>query len=144
MGLRITYSTARLTKTYDVTIQRYRNSHAKNEDSEIHILRCMDSNFCVKFQNALWNFTQNLESIHRKICVLRGVKIWRLMISSSYDILILSDSGRIRTGEINKIVYPLTVKFVSIGRIITNVVIPKLCYFICTYDSTMPGHSSCK
>ena len=43
---------ARLTKAYDVTIQRYRNSHAKNEDSKMHILRCMGSKFCVKFQRA--------------------------------------------------------------------------------------------
>ena len=35
-------SGARLTKAYDVTIQSYRNSHAKNEDSKVHILRCMD------------------------------------------------------------------------------------------------------
>ena len=32
---------ARLTKAYDVTIQRYRNSHAKIEDSKMPILRCM-------------------------------------------------------------------------------------------------------
>ena len=32
---------ARLTKAYDVTIQRYRNSHAKIENSKIHVLRCM-------------------------------------------------------------------------------------------------------
>ena len=43
-------SRARLTKAYDVTIQRYRNSHAKIEDSKMHILRCMSSKFCVKFQ----------------------------------------------------------------------------------------------
>ena len=34
-------SGARLTKAYDVTIQRYRNSHAKMQDSEMHIFRCM-------------------------------------------------------------------------------------------------------
>ena len=34
-------SGARLTKAYDVTIQRYRNSHAKIHDSKMHILRCM-------------------------------------------------------------------------------------------------------
>ena len=32
---------ARLTKAYDVTIQRYRNSHANIEDSKMHVLRCM-------------------------------------------------------------------------------------------------------
>ena len=39
-------------KAYDVTIQRYRNSHAKNEDSKMHILLCMGSKFRVKFQRA--------------------------------------------------------------------------------------------
>ena len=61
-------SGARLTKAYDVTIQRYRNSHAKIEDSKIHILRCMGSKFCVKFQRCplifhtkLWTHTpQNM------------------------------------------------------------------------------------
>ena len=41
---------ARPTKTYDVKIQRYRNSHAKIQNSKMHILRCMGSKFCVKFQ----------------------------------------------------------------------------------------------
>ena len=43
-------SGARLTKAYDVIIQRYRNSNARIEASKMHILRCMGSNFCVKFQ----------------------------------------------------------------------------------------------
>ena len=42
----------RPTKAYDVTIQRYRNSLANIENSEMHILRCMVSKFCVKFQMA--------------------------------------------------------------------------------------------
>ena len=49
-------SGARLTKAYDVTIQRYRNSHAKIEDSKMHILRCTGSKFCVKFQRAPLKF----------------------------------------------------------------------------------------
>ena len=49
-------SGARLTKAYDVTIQRYRNSHAKIHDSKMHILRCMDSKFCVKFQRCPLKF----------------------------------------------------------------------------------------
>ena len=49
-------SGARLTKAYDVTIQRYRNSHAKNEDSKMHILRCMGSKFRVKFQRCPLKF----------------------------------------------------------------------------------------
>ena len=51
------YRGAHLTKAHDVTIQRYRNSHTKIEESKM-----------------LWNFTQNFEPIHRKICILRGVK----------------------------------------------------------------------
>ena len=47
---------ARLTKAYDVTIQRYRNSHAKIENSKIHVLRCMGSKFCVKFQRCPLKF----------------------------------------------------------------------------------------
>ena len=42
--------------TIDVTIQRYRNSQAKIEDSKMHILRCMDSKFCVKFQRCPLKF----------------------------------------------------------------------------------------
>ena len=53
----------------------------------------MGSNFVWNFKGHLWNFTQNLEPIHHKICILRGVKIWRLMISWSYDILSLSETG---------------------------------------------------
>ena len=69
-------SGARLTKAYDVTIQRF-NSHAKIETSQMHVLLCMVSKFC-----ALWNFTQNVEPIHRKICNLRGGKNL-----TTYDIL---------------------------------------------------------
>ena len=38
-------------------------------------------NFVWNFKGALWNFTQNFEPIHRKICILRGVK------NLTYDIL---------------------------------------------------------
>ena len=31
-------------------------------------------NFVWNFKGALWNFTQNFESIHRKICISQGVK----------------------------------------------------------------------
>ena len=47
---------ARLTKAYDVTIPRYRNSHSKNENSKMHILRRMGSKFCVKFQRSPLKF----------------------------------------------------------------------------------------
>ena len=39
-------------------------------------------NFAWNFKGALWNFTQNFEPIHRKICILRGVKDF-----TTYDIL---------------------------------------------------------
>ena len=58
-----------LTKTYDITIQRYRKSHTKTEVSKMHILWCMGSKFCVNFKGVLWNFTQNFEPIHHKICI---------------------------------------------------------------------------
>ena len=47
---------ARLTKVYEVTIQRYRNSQEKVEDSKMHILCCMGSKFCVKFQRCHLKF----------------------------------------------------------------------------------------
>ena len=62
-------SGARLTKAYDVTIQRYRNSHAKIHDSTMHILWCMGSKFCVKFQRCPLKFhtkfwTHTLQNMH--------------------------------------------------------------------------------
>ena len=51
---------ARLTKAYDVTIRRYRNSHARSEDRKVHILRCMGSKFCVKFQRCPLKFHTKL------------------------------------------------------------------------------------
>ena len=39
-------------------------------------------NFVWNFKGALWNFTQNFEPIHRKICILRGFKNL-----TTYDIL---------------------------------------------------------
>ena len=46
----------RLTMAYYITIQRYRNSHAKIEYSKMHILQCMGSKFCVKFQRCPLKF----------------------------------------------------------------------------------------
>ena len=78
---------ARLTKTYDVTIRQYRNSDAKIEDSKLHILCCKGSKFCMKFQSALWNFTENVEPIQRSLCSLRGVQnvdnLWYLRVMTS-------------------------------------------------------------
>ena len=64
---------ARLSKNFDVTSQKYRNSQAKIEKKWNAYLACMGFKFRVKFQSVLWNFTQNLEPVHRKICILRGV-----------------------------------------------------------------------
>ena len=47
---------APLTKPYDVTIQRYPNSQGNIEDSKMHVLRCMSSKFCVKFQRCPLKF----------------------------------------------------------------------------------------
>ena len=63
----------RLTKAYDVTIQRYRNSHAKIENSKMYILRCMGSKFCVKFQRCPLKFhtkfwTHTPQNIHFTMC----------------------------------------------------------------------------
>ena len=64
---------ARLTKAYVVTIQIYRNSHAKVENSKMHILRCMGSLFCVKFQRAYLKFhtkclTHTPQNMHFTMC----------------------------------------------------------------------------
>ena len=45
-------SGARLTKAYDVTIQRHRNSYAKIKDSKMDILRCP-----LKFHTKFWTHT---------------------------------------------------------------------------------------
>ena len=64
---------ARLTKSYDVTIQRYRKWQTKTK-------------------GAVWNFTQNFKFINSKMCILRlgGVKIM-----TNYDILELNSFFRI-------------------------------------------------
>ena len=84
---------ARPTKAKDVTIQRYRNSHAKIEASKMHIWRCMGLQFFVKFQRCPLKFHTKFEPIHRIICIVRGVKIWWLMLSTRYDILSFSETG---------------------------------------------------
>ena len=57
---------ARLTKAYDVTIQRYRDSHAKLMTVKCIFCGVWVQNFVRYFKGALWNFTQNFEPIHRK------------------------------------------------------------------------------
>ena len=72
----------RLTKAYDVTIQRYRNSHAKMKTIKCTFCGVWVHNFVWNFKGTLWNFTQNFEPIQRKIFILRGVKNF-----TTYDIL---------------------------------------------------------
>ena len=49
--------------------------------------------FVWHFKGTLWNLTQNLETIQHKIGILQGVRIWRIMISKSYALLSLSETG---------------------------------------------------
>ena len=63
----------RPTKAYDVTFQRYCNSHAAIEGSKLHIMRCMGSKFCLKLQRCplkfhtkFWTYTQ--ENMHFTWC----------------------------------------------------------------------------
>ena len=65
---------ALLTKAYDVTIQRYRKSYTKINVSEMYILMCMGSKFCVKFQRSPLKFHTKFRTIHCKICILQGVQ----------------------------------------------------------------------
>ena len=85
---------ARLTKAYDVTNQRCRKSHAKIEDSKMHILRCMGSKFCMKFQRCPLKFhtkfwTHTPQNMHFMRC-WKFDDLWYL---KSYDILSLSETG---------------------------------------------------
>ena len=68
---------ARLTKAYDVTIQRYRNSHAETEDSKMHILRCTGSKVCVSFEIS----HKSLGPYTAKYAFYEVLTIWRLMIA---------------------------------------------------------------
>ena len=80
---------ARLIKIYNITIQGYRNSHAKMQDS-----KCI---FCgVGVQNLVWNFkghtklwTHTTQNRH----FARWQKFWRLMIYWGHYILSLSEAG---------------------------------------------------
>ena len=65
-------SGARLTKAYDVTIQRYRKSHVKYKTVKCIFCGVWVQNFVWNFKGHLWNFTQNFDPIHRKISIIRG------------------------------------------------------------------------
>ena len=77
-------------RTHDVIIQGYRKSHAKIRASKsIFCSVSVLQNFEWNSKGVLWNFTHNFEPIHRKICIYEVVKVWRIIISWSYDSLSL-------------------------------------------------------
>ena len=76
-------SGARLTKAYDVTIIKDIVTHTqKYKTVKCTFCGVWVPNFVWNFKGALWNFTQNFEPIHRKMCILRGGKNL-----TTYDIL---------------------------------------------------------
>ena len=68
---------ARLTKAYDVTIQIYRNSHAKIQDSKCISCGVWVQDFVWNFKGALWNFNPYVA----KYVLYDVLEIWRLVIS---------------------------------------------------------------
>ena len=58
-----------VTKVYEVKMQRYRKPQTKTLFCDVWV-----QNFVRNFKGALWNFTQNLKLMHRKIFFLRGLK----------------------------------------------------------------------
>ena len=97
-----------LTKTYDVTIPRYRKSQRKITVSKMHILWCMGSKFCVKFQRCplkfhtrFWTPKVPFEISHKilnpltaKYAFLRGVQYFdNSQYLKSYNILSLIEMG---------------------------------------------------
>ena len=77
----------RLTKAYDVIIQRYRKSHTKMKFIKMHILygfkRCTVSNVCVKFQRCLLCGISHkiLNTYTAKYAFYEVFKVRRIMIS---------------------------------------------------------------
>ena len=65
-----------LTMAYNITIQRYRNSHAKIENSKMHILQYMGSKLVpFEISHKLLNpYTANYT-------IYKVLKVWQLMIS---------------------------------------------------------------
>ena len=87
---------ARRTKSYDVTIDIYRNSPAKVQDSKMHNLWCMGSKLKIGCEISNVRFEiphQILNPYTAKYAFYEVLKLLRLMISWSYDILILSETG---------------------------------------------------
>ena len=85
---------ARLTKNYYAWIPRYRKSHTKLKSVKGIFCCVWVKNFVRNFKGAFWYLTKNFESIHRKIRILQMVKIWRITISVSYEIVSLCKMRR--------------------------------------------------
>ena len=62
-----------LSKIYDITIQRYRKSH-KNTSQQNAYFAVYELKMCEISKVPIWNFTQNFEPIHRKMCILQVLK----------------------------------------------------------------------
>ena len=75
-------SGARLTKAFDVTMQRYRTSRAKIDTSQMHVLLCMGSKFCVKFQRFSLKFHAKFWSHTSQ----GGKNLWGGKNLTTYDI----------------------------------------------------------
>ena len=72
-----TWPGARLTETYNATIQRYRKPHIKFKVTKMHILGCISSILCVKFENT------------RQISNLYTAKYAFYEVSKFYDLCLL-------------------------------------------------------
>ena len=71
---------ARPTKAYDVTIQRYRNTHAKIENSGMHILRCWSSKF--EISKGTFEISHKiLNTYTEKYAFYEVLKNWQLTMS---------------------------------------------------------------
>ena len=71
----------RLTHVYDVQFKDIEN-HIQTKVTKVHILWYMGWKFCMKFQMWPLKFHTEFETMHRKICILRGIKSL-----ANYDIL---------------------------------------------------------
>ena len=88
------WSGARLTKADDVTIQRYRNSHAKIENSKNAYFAVYGFKILCEISKVPFEIShKNLNPYTAKYAFYEVLKVWRLTISYTYDILGLSETG---------------------------------------------------
>ena len=66
-------SGARFIKAFDVIIWSYHKSHTQIKVIEMHILRCVGSEFCLKFRRYPLKFHTKFERIHAKLWSLWSV-----------------------------------------------------------------------